>query len=115
MKANFNCGKRLGTPPIPRPRQIASALEEAAVGMFWTHLAKIFQGQEEIEPGLKAAQKEMTDAINVGQGSDRLLLQWDLSSERVARCAQRVDVDPTSTRVPLPDNDSRFVQVPEET
>jgi len=41
----------------------ASALEEAAVNTFWTHIDKMFQGQEPVEEGCKAAEKEINDAL----------------------------------------------------
>jgi len=57
---------------------------------------------------------EMSDAINAGQGSDRVLVEWDLDSDEVAACATRDRTEPIPLvdRTPLPDNDVRFVQVP---
>jgi predicted GNAT superfamily acetyltransferase len=57
---------------------------------------------------------EMTDAINAGQGSDRLMVHWDLTSDAVARCATRSIAEPESptTPNPLSDKDVRYVQVP---
>lgn len=57
---------------------------------------------------------EMTDAINAGQGSDRVLVDWDLGSERVAVCATRSgpEPSPSAERNPLPDSDVRLVEVP---
>jgi predicted GNAT superfamily acetyltransferase len=57
---------------------------------------------------------EMTDAINAGQGSDRLMVHWDLTSDAVARCATRSIAEPESptTPNPLSDNHVRYVQVP---
>jgi predicted GNAT superfamily acetyltransferase len=57
---------------------------------------------------------EMSDAINAGQGSDRLLLQWDVDSDLSARCATRDGPEPPlrPDRKSLPDNEIRLVQVP---
>lgn len=57
---------------------------------------------------------EMTDAINSGQGSDRVMLVWDLASPEVARCATRSGPEPASygDRKPLSDKVVRYVQVP---
>lgn len=57
---------------------------------------------------------EMSDAINAGQGSDRLLLQWDVGSEVSALCATRDGPEPPlkPDRKTLLDNDIRLVQVP---
>ena len=43
---------------------------------------------------------EMTDAINAGQGSDRLMLHWDLATELAAQCAtrERAGADTTTGR-----------------
>jgi len=41
----------------------ASALEESAVSVFWNHIDKMFQGQEGVEEGCTAAEKETNDAI----------------------------------------------------
>jgi len=41
----------------------ASSLEESAVGVFWNHIDKMFQGQEGVEEGCTNAEKETNDAI----------------------------------------------------
>lgn len=59
---------------------------------------------------------QMTDRINRGQGSDRLVVTWDLTSDGVVRCASRGDAEPKPdlSRDALPGNDVRFVEVPED-
>ena len=59
---------------------------------------------------------EMTDRINRGQGSDRLVVTWDLTSapSYAARPAVCRAEAPLPAGEALPGNDVRFVEVPED-